>query len=355
MNVYSDSSHTALKYLKDTEVNLLNLLIMAGNFNIRDSFWDPAFPHHSYLCDDLLIVADSFNLELSYPTNNVPTRYLDSDSGSNSTIDLMFLRSSSRELNSYFIIPNLWLSLNHALLTVMIGITEENIDFFKFSIVKNSEEESRFIEEVSHAIKSINADNLVNSFKLEEVTKSLASRINHAWKINSKWIKITKRSKSWWNKECNNTLNTFQSLRSWENWKSFKHKVKAMKQSFFDTKIQEIVNKRWGPWKLMNWVNKKKLPAIKTIKYNNWQCLDINNLWCALHSTFNIANNHQVDTTILDEISSKSIISWLEFLREEFKLVSSNYNNSSAPGLDKLSWNYLKIIFENKECLDNFI
>jgi len=68
----------------------------------------------------------------------------------------------------------------------MIGITEENIDFFKFSIVKNSEEESRFIEEVSHAIKSINADNLVNSFKLEEVTKSLASRINHAWKINSK-------------------------------------------------------------------------------------------------------------------------------------------------------------------------
>jgi len=62
-----------------------------------------------------------------------------------------------------------------------------------------------------------------------------------------------------------------------------------------------------------------------------------------------------VDTTILDEISSKSVISWLEFLREEFKLVSSNYNNSSAPGLDKLSWNYLKIIFENKECLDNFI
>ena len=38
MNVYSDSSYTALKYLKDTKVNLLNLLIMAGDFNIRDSF-----------------------------------------------------------------------------------------------------------------------------------------------------------------------------------------------------------------------------------------------------------------------------------------------------------------------------
>ena len=37
MNIYSDSSHTTLKYLKDTEVNLSNLLIMTGDFNIRDS------------------------------------------------------------------------------------------------------------------------------------------------------------------------------------------------------------------------------------------------------------------------------------------------------------------------------
>ena len=37
MNIYSDSSHTALKYLKDAEINILNLLIMTGKFNIRDS------------------------------------------------------------------------------------------------------------------------------------------------------------------------------------------------------------------------------------------------------------------------------------------------------------------------------
>ena len=37
MNVYSDSSHSALKYLKDTEVNIDNILLMTGNFNIKDS------------------------------------------------------------------------------------------------------------------------------------------------------------------------------------------------------------------------------------------------------------------------------------------------------------------------------
>jgi len=36
MNIYSDFSHSALKYLKDTKVNINNLLIMTGDFNIRD-------------------------------------------------------------------------------------------------------------------------------------------------------------------------------------------------------------------------------------------------------------------------------------------------------------------------------
>jgi len=91
MNIYSDSSHSALKYLKNTEVNINNLLIMTGNFNIRDSLWDPAFPHHSSISDDLIIIADSFNLVLSVPANPVPTRYSDIVGESNLVIDLMFL------------------------------------------------------------------------------------------------------------------------------------------------------------------------------------------------------------------------------------------------------------------------
>ena len=37
INIYSDLSQSALKYLKDTKVNIHNVLIMIGNFNIRDS------------------------------------------------------------------------------------------------------------------------------------------------------------------------------------------------------------------------------------------------------------------------------------------------------------------------------
>ena len=37
MNIYSNSSHTALKYFKNTEICIQNLLIIIGDFNFQDS------------------------------------------------------------------------------------------------------------------------------------------------------------------------------------------------------------------------------------------------------------------------------------------------------------------------------
>ena len=79
INIYSDSSQSALKYFKNTGADIPNILVMAGDFNIRDSFWDPMYPHHSSHSDLLLEITDFFLLRLLYPTNPVPTRYLDNN------------------------------------------------------------------------------------------------------------------------------------------------------------------------------------------------------------------------------------------------------------------------------------
>jgi len=96
------------------------------------------FPHHSAISDDLLIIADSYNLALSTPTNPYPTRYLDTIGEANSIIDLMFLRYGSSKINQHSIHPDWHLTSNHALLSIVIPIMDEIISTSKLSIQQKS-------------------------------------------------------------------------------------------------------------------------------------------------------------------------------------------------------------------------
>ena len=61
MNIYSDSFQSVLKYLNDTESNIYNIIIITGDFNIRDSIWDSNFLFYSSHSDSLFDIADSFS------------------------------------------------------------------------------------------------------------------------------------------------------------------------------------------------------------------------------------------------------------------------------------------------------
>jgi len=105
----------------------------------------------------------------------------------------------------------------------------------------------------------------------------------------------------------------------------------------------------------MSWVNKHKLPAIETIKYNGQPCLDLEDLWQALHSSFNTAQFCQIDESMLNELDLHSLLLWILFFEEEFTSAIVKCNNTSVPGPDRLSWKHLKCIIKNKICLNNII
>ena len=87
----------------------------------------------------------------------------------------------------------------------------------------------------------------------------------------------------------------------------------------------------------MKWVRKQKLLATKMIQSNNRPYIELNDLWQALHLSFNSAHNYYINIDILDEISLKLVSEWNSFSKEEFKNAICNCNNSLAPGLDKIS------------------
>ena len=95
--------------------------------------------------------------------------------------------------------------------------------------MKNSEEEASFIKDVSSIIKNLDIPNMSNIDKLENIVNILASNTEHIWRKNSKLVNVTKHSKSWWNKDCNQSLRNYRTSRTLEDWKIFKKTVKSSK------------------------------------------------------------------------------------------------------------------------------
>ena len=85
----------------------------------------------------------------------------------------------------------------------------------------------------------------------------------------------------------------------------------------------------------MSQVKKRKLLTIKAIQYNGCLYIQLEDLQEALYSTFNLAQNQQTDTTLLNEVLNKDISSQPSFSKVELIDIINKYNNSLTSSLDK--------------------
>ena len=105
----------------------------------------------------------------------------------------------------------------------------------------------------------------------------------------------------------------------------------------------------------MNCIKKHKLPVIEAIQYEGWLCIEFEDLWNALHKSFNSAQEREVDTYFLDEIPDKPTIKWKSFSKNKIINAIEKCNNSLAPGPDKLTWSYIKSIIRDEDYIGKFI
>ena len=175
------------------------------------------------------MIADSFDLSLSMPTNPGPTRFSDTAGESNSVIDLMFLRCGSRELDQHHILPDHRLSSDHAPLTINIPIKDEFVQSTKLSIIPGSDKEKEFLKNVISDMSSLDTSNINNVDNLIDVVNRLGSIVELTWLKNSKRMKISKHSKQWWSQSCRSAISKYRESRSRDDWKAFKATVKETK------------------------------------------------------------------------------------------------------------------------------
>jgi len=139
---------------------------------------------------------NSFNLELPFTTDPIPTRYSNNVNDSNLVIDLMFLHSESSELKNHSIHLDWQLTLDYAPLTITIPIVKDNVNTTKCLITKDSKEEVSFVKKVIASVGNLNMSSLPDIASLDSVVNEFASAVNNIWEKNSKIINVTKYSKS---------------------------------------------------------------------------------------------------------------------------------------------------------------
>jgi len=132
-----------------------NTIILTGDFNIKDSDWNPNFRHHSSHTDDLITIVDSLGLELSPFSNPGPTRFADNLCDTNSIIDLMFLPLGNIGFGRHMLYPKICKPSDHVPLIIKIGIGEINTDINIWSIKKDSEEEKDFITSLVQGVQNL--------------------------------------------------------------------------------------------------------------------------------------------------------------------------------------------------------
>jgi len=144
---------------------------MTGDFNIRNSDWDPNFHHHSSHTDDLLTLADSLGLELSSPSNPRPTRFTDNPYNSNSVIDLVFLSPNNIGFGYHILYPDIYKPSDYVPLIIKIGIKEINININIWTISKDSKKKKNFISLITNGIITLNTANINLKETLENIVQ----------------------------------------------------------------------------------------------------------------------------------------------------------------------------------------
>ncbi|KAJ3527773.1 hypothetical protein NMY22_g9661 [Coprinellus aureogranulatus] len=352
MNVYSDDQHRGIELIAERIESLPQMAIMAWDFNCHSSEWDPAVQHHRTTPILLVDTAARLGLEYAPPSNLGSTFVSRADPNVRSVIDLMFLPPGDVIASAPERATNLQGESDHVPLTTLLPLDQVTRQHKGRTIKGGSDEEAAFIFQINTGLADLlhGLGPLDTPEAVEELSQAIAGVFSGAWQVHSKGYTITVKSKPWWGETCQTAYDEYREDNSPETRRAFRAAVRAAKREFFDEKVTEISVDHKRPWDLMAWIQERKNPPREAIQFNGQPCHTTDQLWQALHGTYNAANNRPVDLSILDNLPTLEAREWPEFSELELRQALEACSSRSAPGPDHVTWRHLKAILSIPDC-----
>jgi hypothetical protein len=311
MNMYSDENGSAIQYIEDNLEVFLDLGYMGGDFNCPSSHWDATILCEHPMATRLMECATSLNMErVALPLGRV-THLPYNAALHGSILDLVFL-PIYRGYTADLTIGDKG-EPNHFPLLLDVPLKVFWLEG-KMSIKANSKEEVDFLGEVIISLSQIPIPDIMSVDHTQAVAQAISKVFDSAWTHHARAKQACTCSKSWWDADCNRAKASTMTSDLPANWMAFKRATRKAKRKHFDECIDEIAHTKLQPWDLMDWVSPCKTPPVEAILYQGVPCTSPDQLWNALHSTFNSALDRPIDLSVLgNKWESPSIRAWVPY------------------------------------------
>ncbi|PPR06529.1 hypothetical protein CVT26_000452, partial [Gymnopilus dilepis] len=186
LNVYSDSEHTAIRFLADKQDVIPQLNYMGGDFNCHSSVWDGNVPHHRTTPISLLDSAASLGLDLALPFNPGPTHYPHDERLRPSVIDLIFVHPQAALSSNVRRLTNLRGPSDHVPLGSSVPLGTATRTGMPISLPDENVEQ--FLSDITDSIKAINVALLEPDTpdQVDALAKAIASAFRSAWEDHAR-------------------------------------------------------------------------------------------------------------------------------------------------------------------------
>lgn len=402
LNIYNDPREfSALTELINRANDLPPLAFVAGDFNIRHPMWDPVerkldVPGRRHLLrhvtqgrDLITLTTDYMGLVLANDPNGPPTWYSNDLGVREGVLDLVWVDPDLGPIPSIDVDDLGRHDSDHAVLTWRLPLQSTHERSAR--LAHGSAQGDRFVRICRQRVNDIAraaADDYTSRADVERVAECVGEAFREAWQLCAEVPRPSKRSKTWWNRECSNIaaqqrqrrleLKDFRHRRTaaQKNLRSARGEMRAQcrheiahlthlmhasqahiralskklkgairraRNAFYNGIIRETDPAR--VWSLVDWTKPRRMDATTVlVKANGEPIENQNELGDAFQDQFTPANPQPIDQSLLDEVDALEERDFPDFSRQELREALAKTSNFSAPGPDHVSWFWLKQI-----------